>query len=87
MFPDAPTLRGVKHLEELVTCTKHGHEAHVVFVIQMQGMQCFTPNNKTHPAFGEALIAAKSSGVRIVALYCAVTEDTLFIKDFMPVKL
>jgi sugar fermentation stimulation protein A len=87
LFPDAPTLRGVKHLNELIVCIKDGYEAHVVFVIQMCGPQYFTPNNKTHSAFGRALIAAKAAGVKITALDCMVTENALSVRDKVPIKL
>jgi sugar fermentation stimulation protein A len=87
LFPDAPTLRGVKHLNELIVCIKDGYEAHVVFVIQMCSPQYFTPNNKTHPAFGRALIAAKAAGVKITALDCMVTENALNIRDKVLIKL
>jgi len=79
MFPDAPTERGVKHLNELSMCTKEGYEAHVVFVVQMSNVRYFTPNNKTHPAFGETLVAAQKAGVNISALDCVVTKNTLKI--------
>jgi sugar fermentation stimulation protein A len=87
LFPDAPTERGVKHLNELAMCIGEGYEAMVVFVIQMSNVRYFTPNNKTHPAFGEALIAAEKAGVKIIALYCVVTENSLTIGNSVPVKL
>jgi sugar fermentation stimulation protein A len=87
MFPDAPTERGVKHLNELIRCTKEGYEANVVFVVQMSNVRYFTPNNKTHPVFGETLVTAKKAGVNIIALDCVVTENTWEIGNFVPVKL
>lgn len=87
MFPDAPTERGVKHLSELIMCTKEGYEAQIVFVIQMSNVRYFTSNNRTHPAFGETLIAAKKAGVKIIALDCVITENTLEIGKAVPVKL
>ena len=54
-FPDAPTERGVKHLEELIACRAEGYETAVCFVLQMSGMREFAPNDDTHPAFGAAL--------------------------------
>jgi sugar fermentation stimulation protein A len=87
MFPDAPTERGVKHLNELIRCTKEGYEAHVVFVIQMNNVHYFTPNNKTHRTFGEALVAAKKAGVTVIALDCMVAKNTLEIGKSIPVKL
>jgi sugar fermentation stimulation protein len=50
-FPDAPTERGVKHLQELCACKEAGYKAAVIFVVQMEGMQYFEPNDKTHPQF------------------------------------
>ncbi len=86
-FPDAPTERGVKHLEELILLQKEGYEAAVYFVIQMEGMRVFSPNDETHPAFGTTLRKAASAGVRVVAVECHVTPDTLKITREVPVLL
>ena len=64
MFPDAPTERGVKHVQELCHCLEQGYEAAIVFVVQMSGMRYFTPNRRTHAAFAEALERAEACGVR-----------------------
>ena len=66
-FPDAPTERGIKHIEELCEATKEGYEAYIFFVIQMKGVRYFTPNMETQPAFGEALKRAKEHGVYVLA--------------------
>jgi len=87
LFPDAPTQRGVRHVNELAECIRHGYSAHIVFVVQMSNVKYFTPNNRTHPAFGEALISARSAGVTITALCCDVTPDSMVIRDEIPVKL
>jgi len=86
-FPDAPTERGVRHLNELRQCVAAGYEAHVVFVIQMCDVQYFTPATQIHPAFGEALIAAEQAGVQIVAFDCSVTEDSLSINQAVQVRI
>ncbi len=86
-FPDAPTERGVKHLNELVSCMADGYEAAVCFVIQMEGMKQFSPNDATHPAFGDALRTAQAAGVQVLALGCTVTPDTLNITHSVPVVL
>lgn len=52
---DAPTERGIKHIQELMEAKKQGYEANILFVIQMNGVKYFEPNDDTHPAFGEAL--------------------------------
>ena len=87
LFPDAPTERGVRHIHELIRCVSEGYEAHAVFVVQMEGAAYFTPNNKTHPAFGEALRAAQAAGVKIAALDCCVSQNSLTIRQPVPIKL
>ena len=86
-FPDAPTERGVKHLEELIRCQEEGYEAAVCFVIQMVGMKDFAPNDVTHPAFGAALRKAAAAGVRVLAQECMVTPETLTMAGPVTVRL
>ena len=87
MFPDAPTERGVKHVQELRHCLEQGYEAVVIFVVQMEGMRYFTPNRRTHAAFAEALEREEACGVKLLALTCAVTPDSLTINGAIPVQL
>lgn len=86
-FPDAPSDRAVKHLEELVRAKKEGYEAYVFFVIQMKGVSYFTPNTDTHPAFAEALRQAKEAGVNILAYDCNVTPDSIVVSEPVDVVL
>ena len=86
-FPDAPTQRGIKHLHGLTTCLDEGYEAAVCFVIQMEQADFFSPNDETHPAFGEALRQAHAAGVRVLALSCSLTPDSLSISAPVPVRL
>ena len=86
-FPDAPTERGVKHVEELMRAKKEGYEAYILFVIQMEGVRYFTPNEATHPEFGEALRKAKKAGVKILAYDCKVEKDTITLNNAVPVVL
>ncbi len=86
-FPDAPTQRGLKHVEELTHCIRDGYEAYLLFVIQMKGITCFEPNWNTHPEFGEALIDAQNAGVKLLAYDCFVTENLMEIRDPVPINL
>lgn len=86
-FPDAPTERGVKHLEELIRAKGEGYEAAVCFVIQMAGVEGFSPNDRTHPAFGEALRKAAKAGVKVLARECWVTPEEVYITNAVDVKL
>ena len=87
LFPDAPTERGVKHLRELTACKAAGYEAAVCIVVQMAGMAAFSPNDRTHPAFGAAMREAAEAGVSILAVECAVTPDSLAMTRPVPVRL
>lgn len=85
LFPDAPTKRGIKHLKGLIRAHEEGYEAYVLFVIQMKGILGFTPNDITHPAFGETLRQAREAGVHVLAYDCLVNPDTMTVDS--PVKV
>jgi len=87
MFPDAPTERGVKHINELIKCMADGYEAYILFVIQMKEISLFTPNYQTHPEFGKALCEAERAGVKIMAVDCVVTSESIEIDSEVNVKL
>jgi sugar fermentation stimulation protein A len=80
-FPDAPTLRGVKHLRELAAAAKEGWHSLLAFVIQTEGVTEVLPNRETHPEFGEALEEARAAGVRVLYLPCRVEADRLEVVD------
>lgn len=86
-FPDAPTERGIKHLNELERAAAAGYRAYVMFVIAMKGVRSFEPNMATHPRFGEALAHAAAHGVKVLAYDCFVTQDSLTIDQPVPVVL
>lgn len=86
-FPDAPTLRGVKHLEGLALARQAGYEAGVCFIVQMEGMDYVEPNDATHPEFGSALRRAAGAGVEVLALECRAQPGSLVVTRSIPVKL
>lgn len=87
LFPDAPTIRGIKHINELIYIKKQGFfYAGIIFVIQLKGAKHFEPNNQTHKEFGQALKMAKISGVDILAYDCLVTTNSLNIDEAVLVK-
>jgi len=86
-FPDAPTERGVKHINELIHAAEEGYECYIFFVVQMKNVNFLSPNDATHPEFGEALRNAERRGVHILAYDCFVEPDYLKIGEKIPVKL
>lgn len=87
LFPDAPSERAVRHVEELEEAHRNGYQVYILFVIQMKGAVYFTPNWETHPRFGRALCHAAQNGVRVLAYDCRVTADSMEIGKPVPVKL
>ena len=86
-FPDAPTQRGVKHLEGLTQLCKAGFGAYVLFVIQMEDVRYLHPNQVTDPAFAKALQEAAAAGVQVLAMDCTVTPGTMVINNPVEVRL
>lgn len=87
LFPDAPTLRGEKHLRELIRAAEAGYRAMALFVVQMAGVRYFTPNSATDPAFARALMDAADAGVLVKAVDCLVTPDSMALRWEVPVRL
>lgn len=86
-FPDAPTERGVKHIQELQRAAEAGDGAVLFFVVQMEGIQSVQPNDATHLAFGAALRQAAKQGVQVLARGCRVEPSRLEIAEEIPVVL
>lgn len=87
MFPDAPTERGIKHVDELIRAHKEGYESYLMFVIQMKGIRAFKPNIVTHPEFAKALLRAEKEGVHLLAYDCIITEDSMTLDQPVPILL
>ena len=82
-FPDAPTERGVKHLEELILATQQGYSCKIAFVIQMEGIFEVRGNATTHPEFATTLQKAKDAGVEVLFLCCRVMPDEVFVEKVL----
>ena len=80
-FPDAPTERGVKHINELISCLEKGFEAYIIFVVQMKGVHKFEPNAEHHKEFADTLNYAREKGVKVLVFDCLVTPDSIEIDE------
>lgn len=87
LFPDAPTQRGVRHINELVESLEEGYKAYIIFVVQMEGVDYFTANTRTHKEFADTLKSAHNHGVNILALDCIVEEGFIEINEKVEVRL
>lgn len=78
-FPDAPSDRAVKHLNELAEAARNGYECYIAYAITMPGVSSVKPNVQTHPEYGRAMTEAIAAGVRTLYLECEVEPDCLCI--------
>lgn len=86
-FPDAPTERGRRHLQTLITLRQQGYRAAVVFVIQRPDATAFAPHETADPAFADALRAAAAAGVEVHAYICDVSTTCISLKTAVAVQL
>lgn len=88
-FPDAPTLRGKKHVEELRVAKKEGLNAVVLFLITREDALVFSPNWEMDLDFSSALAQAYQEGVKVIAFSFKILFDgyNLEIKPFRPVNI
>lgn len=86
-FPDAPTVRGARHLTELARAVEEGYGAYVLFVIQMADVTYLHPNDATDPHFGQTLREAQKRGVTVLAMDCAVTPECMELRKEVEVRL
>lgn len=87
MFPDAPTERGARHLEELIKAKEEGFGAYVMFVVQMKGPHCFKPHTERDAAFARNLVKAQAAGVTVMAYDTLVTPASITLNSPMDVIL
>ena len=86
-FPDAPSKRAVKHINELIKAKNEGYETYILFVIQMEKAIYFTPNKETDLDFFNAIKNAKNEGVKILAYNCFVSKDEIYLKNNIEIKI
>jgi sugar fermentation stimulation protein len=86
-FPDAPSERAIKHVEELIHAVNLGYEAIILFVIQMGEVLHFEPNWVTQKKFGEVLQRAKEAGVHILAYDCIVSRENMVLHNLVKIDL
>ena len=87
LFPDAPTIRGAKHMGSLAQAVAAGHRAAAIFVVQRDDATAFATNDKVDPVFGMAFREALAVGVEAFAYNCRVSERAIALSRRLPVQL
>ena len=75
LVPDAPTVRGARHVRELTERVRRGGRAAIVFVVQRDDAGALRAHAGNDPAFAAALEAAARAGVRVLCYACRVTAQ------------
>ena len=86
-FPDAPTLRGLKHVETLIDANEDGYLRAVLFVVQFESIDVATINKEMQPDLQVAFQKGMEQGLEVLAYNCHVTPDEVTIKEQVPFKL
>ncbi|SES94578.1 DNA/RNA nuclease SfsA [Anaerobranca gottschalkii] len=86
-FPDAPSTRGARHLEELIEAVKEGYKGSVVFMVQRNDPSIFSPNKERDLDFTKSLIKAVEKGVKAYCYSCEITRNRIFLDKVIPIKL
>ena len=87
LFPDAPTLRGLRHLALLSRLSRRGRRCAVVLCAQRGGVRAVAADAEIDPAFARALRRAAAAGVRIGAIRCSAHPEGMKVRGEIPVLL
>lgn len=83
-FPDAPTLRGLKHVTELIEAMHEGYQSYVLFIVQFEQIEIATIHTEMQPALADAIFLGQKQGLSVIAYNCCVTSDTIKVAHQVP---
>ena len=87
LFPDAVSVRGQKHIRELIRLHKEGYKTALLFIVQREDVDYFTPAKDIDPLYSSLLKEASTSGVLILAYQCMMSKEGIVVNKSLPVKL
>ncbi|WP_321211395.1 DNA/RNA nuclease SfsA [Methanothermobacter sp. DP] len=81
LFPDAPTVRGRRHVEELASALPMGYKSSVLFLVFGENARYFSPNIEMDPEFSYALKEAHVKSVNVIAYsFRTVLDDSVRVE-------
>jgi len=89
MYPDCPSVRGRKHIRELMELSKEGKRTMIFFVGALPGVEKFRPYEGGDPEIARLLREARERGVEIRALGISMLQngDVILEKDDLEVEV
>jgi sugar fermentation stimulation protein A len=86
-FPDAVSVRGQKHLKELIKIKKSGARACLLFVVQREDVEALAPAREIDPDYSDLLLEAFDKGVEIFAYQCRISLEAIILGEALPIRL
>lgn len=86
-FPDAVSLRGQKHLRELINVVRQGERAGLLFAVLHSAITEVSPASHIDPTYGKLLAEAQQCGVEIIALKAELSTAGITLTTPLPVYL
>ena len=86
-FPDAITIRGLKHIKELLNAKKKGFEAYLLFVIQRNDCNKFELAKDIDPEYCELLIKAVKKNLKILCYDCKLSSKGIELNRNIEFKI
>ena len=87
LFPDAVTVRGQKHLDELTDLVAAGHRGVIFYLIQRMDAARFSPAAGIDPEYAQKLAQARDHGVEIITRDVVIDLSQIRIYRSLPVML
>ena len=84
-FPDTQTVRGQKHLRELIDIVQQGHRAVLLFVVMHTGIESVKAAAHLDPKYAKLLNDAQTAGVEVIAYNCEISPQKIILKHKIPV--
>ena len=84
-FPDTQTVRGQKHLRELINITQQGHRAVLLFMVMHTGIKSVKAAAHLDSKYAQLLNDAQTAGVEVIAYNCEISPQKIILKHKIPV--
>lgn len=86
IFPDAVTVRGAKHLRELMEVVRQGGRGVIFFCVQREDVTAFRPAHEIDPVYAGTLKQAAAAGVEAIAWRARLTPVEVVLSQPLPLE-
>ncbi|MCP4178029.1 MAG: DNA/RNA nuclease SfsA [bacterium] len=86
LFPDAPTVRGAKHLEHLIEIKNNSIRSALIILVLVNAKE-FKPNVKTDKKFTDMLRLANDTGVEIYPVKFSYDGNSVKYENIIPFSI